>query len=168
MMARREAPDPAKQPAIDQRPQVAALGVRLPVQGLPRYRFKAHRVTVKPQQWMRSTASRAVEKLNPLIHPGEVRLDVGDPGRVDPPRLLDIDMLVQVPQDALLAGARDHRPRDDRPAKLLVPRIGRPPGVLRGTSFGVVMQELAVRLLAERGIPCRAEDQAVPRLIHGM
>ncbi len=37
-----EPPDPGQQRAIGQRPQIAALGVRLPVQRLPRYRFKAH------------------------------------------------------------------------------------------------------------------------------
>ena len=42
VMACGEAPDPAQQPAVDQRPQIAAPGVRLPVQGLPGYRFKAH------------------------------------------------------------------------------------------------------------------------------
>jgi hypothetical protein len=142
--------------------------VRLPVQGLPRYRFEAHRVTVKPQQWMRSTTSRVAGKLNAPIHPLEVRLDVGDPGRVDPPWLLDVDMLVEVPQDALLARTRDHRPSDDRPAKLLMHRIGGGTSGLRGAAFGVVMQELAVCLVTECGIPCGAEDKAVPRLIDGM
>src|SRR4029079_3200403 len=108
VMSRGEAPYPAQQPTVEQRPQVAALGVRLPVQGLSRYRLKAHLVTVKPQQWMRSTTSRAVVYLNPLSQPGEVRLDVGDPGRVDTPRLLHPDVLVEVPQDALLAWPRDH------------------------------------------------------------
>ena len=89
-------------------------------------------------------------------------------GRVDAPWLLDADVVVEVPQDASLAGFGDHRPRDDRPAKLFVHRIGGRSGVLRGAAFGVVMQESAVGLVAECGIPCGAKDEAVPRLVDGV
>ena len=106
MMPRREAPDPAKQPAVDQRPQIAALGVRLPVQGLPRYRLKAHIVTVKPQQWMRSTTSRGVATSNSMADPREVRLDFGDPRWIDAPGLL-----------AHRRACRDPRGRTARPAR---------------------------------------------------
>jgi hypothetical protein len=60
-----EAPDPAEQLAVDQRPQVTTSCANLPVQSLPGYRFEAHLITVKPQQWMRSTASPASRQTIP-------------------------------------------------------------------------------------------------------
>ena len=73
-------------------------------------------------------------------------------------------MFVKIPQDTLLAGLGDQRPRDYRPAELFADRIGdsRNRGVPRPR---VVVQKLAVRLAAEGRIPRGAEDQAVPRLI---
>ena len=60
-----EAPDPAQQLRVGQRPQVTTAGVHLPVQSLPGNRFEAHEITVKPQQWMRSTTSRGCRQTIP-------------------------------------------------------------------------------------------------------
>ena len=60
VMPMRETPDTAQQLPVDEGAQVSAAGVRLPVQRLPRDRLHAHEITVKPQQWMRSKASRRV------------------------------------------------------------------------------------------------------------
>jgi hypothetical protein len=89
-MPRGEAPDPGQQPTVGQRPQIAAPGMRLPVQRLPGYGFKAHEITVKPQQWMRSTASRGADSR-------QIGFDLAHPGQIDAPWLIDLDVLVEIP-----------------------------------------------------------------------
>ena len=104
---------------------------------------------------------------SPLTYPREVRLDVGDPGRSIPqasstptslsrshrthrsPGLATIDHATTVRRSCSCIGSV----AADR---------------FRGAAFGVVMQELAVGLIAERGIPCGAEDEAVPCLVDRM
>ena len=89
---------------------------------------------------------------------------VVDAREIDPPRLVHTHASIEVPQNAPLTRLRHHRPCDHCPAQLFSRRIRHQFG--GGAALGMVMQEPAVRLIAECGVPGGAQDQAVPRLIH--
>ena len=88
---------------------------------------------------MRSTTSRGVAASNTLAESCEVSLDGRDPGDIDAPGLLYTDMIVEVPEDTFFAAQRHHRPRDDRPAKLLMHRLGGRRDVVGSAAVGVMV-----------------------------
>ena len=122
-------------------------------------------VVVKPQNLYGTPAASPITPA--CIEACDGSLYRRNPGEIQTPGLLHANTLVEIPKDTLLAGLRDQRPRDDRPAKLLVDWVAACCDVGWCAAFGVVMQKLTVRLCAERRIPRGAQDQAVPRLVHG-
>src|SRR5262245_286678 len=99
---------------------------------------------------------------------GDDALYLRDSRRIESPRLLQADALVEIPQHTGFAGHCDELPCDDRATQLLIHRIGRRRNRVVCAADRMVMHELSIRLVAERLIPRGAQDQAVPGLVHRM
>ena len=81
------------------------------------------------------------------------------------PRPNHTDPCIQTPQDALLARVRDELPCDDRPPELLSDRVDGRGQALWCAALGMAVETLTLGLVAERRIPRRAENQAVPPFV---
>ena len=98
----------------------------------------------------------------------ECCLDGADPLRSESPGPVNADVAVEIPQNAAFAGLSDQRPGNDGPAQLFIHRFTDLRHTAGGGAVGVMMKELAIRPLTERRVLGGAQDEPVPRLIHGV
>jgi len=95
---------------------------------------------------------------------GDCILDRDNTGRIET-TAQHTDPCIQTPQDALLARVRDELPCDDRPPELLSDRVDGRGQALWCAALGMAVETLTLGLVAERRIPRRAENQAVPPFV---